>query len=41
MQGTKEWLVKQTEENPEMEVDQLLEKGDEEHEDPRAPERRR
>lgn len=41
VQGTKEWLVKQTEENPEMEVDQLLEKGDEEHEDPRAPERRR
>lgn len=40
-EGVKEWLVKRKQENLEMTVHQLIEEGDEEHEDPRAPEHMR
>lgn len=39
-EGVKDWLEEQKEENPEITVEELIEKGDEENEDPRAPEQR-
>lgn len=40
-EGTKEWIKEQREENLDMKIEDLIERGDEEHEDPRAPEHRR
>ncbi|MCI8384697.1 MAG: hypothetical protein HFJ33_07610 [Clostridia bacterium] len=38
VEATKDWLQKEKKENPQISIEDLLEKGDEEHEDPRAPE---
>ncbi len=37
-EAVKEWFEKQKQENSEMTIEEIIEKGDEEHEDPRAPE---